>query len=152
MSPVDFVFFFTSNLLMTEEYSQLVQSYYTNPVHNYVLDTFSYTHHEWNSVCGDDITIYVTLDMDNNKIIDYWFDGNCSLITKAAASFLADLIIGESISTVLQRNYATLVNEWFEVSFRRRRAVVLALLAIKNWYYLFVWVQKREEFDDLLDG
>jgi len=72
------------------------------------------------------------LDIKDNKVVNYSFDGNCSNITTAAASFLSEFIIETSIEDILHRNYQTMVDHGFEVSPRRTRAAVIAILATRN--------------------
>jgi NifU-like protein involved in Fe-S cluster formation len=135
---------------MSEELSLLVKEYMAHPVYNKSLDSYSYCRHEWNALCGDDINVYVVLEWD--VIVAYGFDGNCSMITSAAASFLWDLMLGAAIWDVLSRTSATLLAEWFEVSRRRIRSSVLALMAVQNWYYRMIESHRLVGFEDLVDS
>jgi nitrogen fixation NifU-like protein len=76
---------------MSEEHSLLIQEYSKNPLQNFALSTYTIKQHEGNFICGDDITVYLVIE--NDKIAEYSFDGNCSTITTAAASFLSEFII-----------------------------------------------------------
>lgn len=70
--------------------------------------------------------------MQDEKVIDYRYDGEASLITAAAAAFLGEFIIGETIEKILTRDAERIRQEGFEVSHRRRRSSISALLAVKN--------------------
>ena len=105
--------------------------------------------HEGNFICWDDITIY--LKFDGDKIEEYSYDGNPSTVSLAAASFLSEFLIGTDISEVLKRNYETFSQKWFEVSPRRKRAAMIALLAVKNAIYKFKGEDREDDFDDLID-
>ena len=129
-------------------YSDLVQSYYQQPVHNKALSDYTISRQEGNSVCGDHITVYVKIK--DNIISDRGFDGDTSLITTAASGFFGDLVIWQSIDTVLWRWEQIMINEGFEVSSRRRRARVIALMATQNAIYKYLKNEKEVSFDDLL--
>lgn len=126
----------------------IVEQYAKNPIQNFVMDDFSIKQHEWNALCGDDITVY--LKIQENKVINYSFDGNCSMITKAAASCLADIIIGQDILDILTRNQDTMIQHDFVVSSRRKRASVIAIVAARNAIHNYLHDDKRDEFDDLI--
>lgn len=87
----------------------------------------------------------------DGKIEKYSFDGNCSTITIAAASFLSEFIIGTSVQDILHRNYQTMVDQGFEVSPRRKRAAVIAILATRNAIHQYLKDGKNDTFDDLID-
>ncbi len=135
---------------MNEKALLLVKEYMTNPIHNKALNRYSYSHHEGNPLCWDDITVYVLLEWD--IIVGYWFDGNYNMTTAAAAGFVWDLIQGVSIRDVLTWSRSTLVAEWFEVSHRRVRASVLALMAIHNGYYRMIGSEQNVTLDALIDS
>ena len=44
------------------EFSTLVQSYYQNPVNNRKMEDATISRHEGNSLCGDDLTVYLKID------------------------------------------------------------------------------------------
>ncbi len=134
---------------MNEEHSLLIQEYSKNPLQNFALSTYTVKQHEGNFICGDDITVYLVIE--NNKIKDYAFDGNCSTITTAAASFLSELIIGEDIHTVLTWTYKTMTDKWFEVSPRRKRAATIAILASRNAIHTYLKDSITDTFDNVLD-
>jgi NifU-like protein involved in Fe-S cluster formation len=72
------------------------------------------------------------------------------MITTAAASFLAELIMGAEVDEVLTRNYETIYSQGFEVSPRRKRAAVIAILAVRNALHQFLGDGKVDDFDDLI--
>jgi len=129
-------------------YSDLVQSYYTHPVHNSAPNDFTVSHHEGNRVCGDHITVYLTI-LDN-VITDRGFDGDTSLITTAASGFFGDLVIWQTVGVVQWRWESIMIDEGFDVSSRRRRARVIALMATQNAIYQYQQTDKQVSFDTLL--
>lgn len=108
------------------EIELLIKEYSKNPINNYEMSDADVTRHEGNFICGDDITVY--LKIKDNKILEYSYDGNPSTVSLAAASFLAEFLIDANIQEVLTRNYSTFVERGFEVSPRRQRAAMIALL------------------------
>lgn len=134
---------------MNEENNLLIQEYSKHPLQNFALSTYTIKQHEGNFICGDDITIYLVIE--NDKIADYSFDGNCSTITTAAASFLSEFIIGEDIQTILTWTYQTMLDKGFEVSPRRKRAAVIAIMAVRNAIHTYLKDGITDVFDDLMD-
>jgi len=134
----------------------LIAEYNRNPVHNYAMQDFTVSRHEGNFICGDDITVY--LHIGDGKILDRSFDGNTASITTAAASLLAEMIIGKSVDEVMEWSYDTIAANGLDVLPRRRRAAVIALLATRNAIHQWRGTKKDwtdqilvEEFEDLLD-
>lgn len=134
---------------MLQNMDLLVKEYAKNPKGYYQLEKYNASQHEGNFICWDDITVY--LNIENNRIKAFSYDGNCSSVTLAAASFVAEMIPNQSLDEVLQRNYQTLVDQGFVVSPRRRRAAVISLLWIRNAIYQYCNEKKRATFEDLLD-
>lgn len=133
---------------MTEELNIMIKEYAKNPINNFTMKDFTVKQHEGNFICWDDITIY--LKIENNIILEYSFDGNCSTITTAASSFLSEFIIWKSLDEVLSWNYQTMLDKWFEVSNRRRRAAVIAILGVRNAIHKYLSDWKEDSFDDII--
>ncbi len=134
---------------MTEEQNLMIQEYAKNPLKNFAMKEYTIKQHEGNFICGDDIVVYLVID--HEKIADYSFDGNCSNITTAAASFLSEFIIGTPIQEILRRNYQTMTDHGFEVSPRRKRAAVIAILASRNAIHTYLKDGKTDTFDDIIE-
>ncbi len=130
------------------EFSSLVQAYYQNPINNRIMNDATISRHEGNSLCGDDLTVY--LNIKDNTIADRSYDGMPSMITQAAASFFSELVIGKTVDEVLQMNEQTMRDNDFIVSPRRRRASIIAILATRNAIHQFKKDTVEEGFDDLL--
>lgn len=131
------------------EIELLIKEYSKNPINNYEMSDADVTRHEGNFICGDDITVY--LKIKDNKILEYSYDGNPSTVSLAAASFLAEFLIDANIQEVLTRNYSTFVERGFEVSPRRQRAAMIALLWVKNAIHKYQNDDIEEDFEDLID-
>jgi NifU-like protein involved in Fe-S cluster formation len=143
------------------EFSNLVQEYYTNPINNHRIDHATLSRHEGNSLCGDDITIYAMLSDEitpttdcpspsSRTITQRSYDGNVSMITQAAASFFSELVVGSSIDEIMTWTEQRFIGEGFDVSPRRRRARVIALLATRNAIHAWRGDGIVETFEDVL--
>lgn len=139
------------------EFSTLVQEYYKNAVNNYRIDNATISRHEWNAVCGDDITVYLYVDSPTEAdlgpqsiVSNRSFDGNVSMVTQAAASFFSELVVWKSFDEILTLTEQIMIDNWFDVSHRRRRARVIALLATRNAIHELLkdWIQ--DGFDQVL--
>ncbi|MFA7284469.1 MAG: iron-sulfur cluster assembly scaffold protein [Candidatus Absconditabacterales bacterium] len=128
----------------------LINQYYQNPINKRQMPDASISQHEGNSVCGDDITVF--LNIKDNQIIDRSYDGNTSMITTAAASFFSELIVGKTLAQALTMTYEnTMVAEGFEVTPRRKRAGAIAILATKNAIHAFLQDGKRNTWENVVD-
>lgn len=134
---------------MSEESSLLIQEYYKNNQYNTVPKSFTISTTQGNSLCGDTITIYLTID--NSTITHYNYSGQPAQITKAAAEFLWEFIIGEPIQKILTRDAEWVRSEGFEVSHRRIRSSVSALLAVRNAIHMLIEDGMRDEYEDLIN-
>lgn len=142
------------------EFSMLVQEYYKNPVNNYQMKDCDFFWHEWNSICEDDINVYIQYKKidewwsqsdPKNLIVSNWsFDGNVSMITQAASSFFSELVVGHTFAEIFTRDEQLMIDNWFDVSPRRRRARVIALLATRNAMHAFLKDKKIDGFEDVL--
>ena len=94
------------------------------------------------------MTIY--LKIENNKIVDFSYDGMPSMITQAAASFFSELVIGKPLDEVLLMDETVMKDNDFIVSPRRKRASVIAILATRNAIHEYLKDGIVDEFDDLL--
>ena len=141
---------------MSEISDSLITEYNKNPVHFYEMKDFNISFHEWNFICWDDITVY--LKIKDNTINEFSFSWNPWQVSTASCSLLAEMIEWKSIDEVMTRSYETFVDQWLEVLPRRRRAVVIGLLWVRNAIH-----QRRkdtkpnsdeviiEEFEDILE-
>lgn len=134
---------------MSTESELLIKEYSKNPLQNFKMKDPTIHQHEGNFICGDDIIVY--LKIENDVIKAYSFDGNCSAITTAGASYLSELIIEKDIQEILTRNYQTMLDNGFEVSPRRKRAAVIAILATRNAIHAHLKDGKVDSFDDLIE-
>lgn len=141
----------------------LITAYYNNPVHKYTMKDATVFRHEGNSICGDDITVYLKIYEDTKTtqytnsslqatIADRSYDGNTSMITTAASSFFSELVISKTLQEVLQMSYEnTLLPEGFEVTPRRKRAGGIAILATRNAIHEYLWDGITDTREDVVE-
>ena len=122
--------------------------YAKNAQNRWVLKTPTITRSEENRSCWEDVTVY--LQIEHGKFVNFSFDGDLSIITTACSSVLGESILGQEIESVFDMDYSTIVEliEW-EVSPRRRRASVFALLATRNAVHDYLWDWKKDDFEDV---
>ena len=141
---------------MSEISDSIITEYNKNPVHFYEMKDFDVFRHEWNFICWDDITVF--LKIKDDVICEFSFSWNPGQVSTASCSLLAEMIEGKTIDEVMSWGYETFVNQWLEVLPRRRRAVVIGLLWVRNAIH-----ERRkdkrsdsdeilvEEFEDILE-
>ena len=141
---------------MSEISDALISEYNKNPVHFYEMKDFDVSYHEWNFICWDDITVY--LKIKDDIIQEFSFSGNPGQVTTASCSLLAEMIEWKTIDEVMTRWYETFVKQGLEVLPRRRRAVVIGLLWVRNAIHERRKDKKPnsneilvEEFEDILE-
>ncbi len=141
---------------MSEISDSIITEYNKNPVHFYEMKDFDVSYHEWNFICWDDITVY--LKIKNDKIEEFSFSWNPGQVSTASCSLLAEMIEWKTMDEVMTRGYETFVDQWLEVLPRRRRAVVIWLLWVRNAIHQWRKDKKSdsdeilvEEFEDILD-
>ncbi|PKL36424.1 SUF system NifU family Fe-S cluster assembly protein [Candidatus Peregrinibacteria bacterium HGW-Peregrinibacteria-1] len=76
-------------------YSEIILDYYKNPRNKTLLETANKTATEFNSTCGDKITIY--LEVADDKIIQARYQGDGCAISQASTSMLTEKLIGLSV-------------------------------------------------------
>lgn len=131
-------------------YNEIITFYSRNPPNQGVLEDYTIARTQENLACGDDIEVF--LKIEDNKIIDFAFDWDTSLISTACASIFGESIIWMNINDILKLKYSyieTLVE--MPISPRRKNASVLWMIVTQNAIheYLNDWIIL--DFDDLID-
>lgn len=146
----------TDVLFMTEVTDSIIAEYNKNPVNFYEMKNFTISRHEWNFICWDDIIVY--LKIKNNTIEEFSFSWNPGQVSMASCSLLAEMIQWKTVDEVMTWWYDTFVAQWLEVLPRRRRAVVIWLLWVRNAIHERRMDKKPdsddffvEEFEDILE-
>src|SRR3989344_7633274 len=85
-----------------EMYKEHILDLYKNPLNFGKLEKPTHKHKEINSLCGDDITVY--LEIKDNRIRDIKFTAKGCAISIASASLITEKIKGMNINEVKQLN------------------------------------------------
>lgn len=81
---------------LTDLYQEVILDHNRRP-HNFrVIDAASAKQEGYNPLCGDRLTLYLTLDRDVIK--DAAFQGSGCAISKASASLMTDALKGKSVN------------------------------------------------------
>lgn len=129
-------------------YNEIITYYSKNPVNKGKLENYTIEHWQDNRTCWDDIKVYIKIE--DNKIKDWSFEWDTSIITTACSSIFWESIIWENIKKILELDY-NYIKELIEndISPKRRKASVLWLLTTRNAIhkYLEDWIE--ENFEDV---
>lgn len=79
-------------------YAEDIITYYEHPHNKGKMKDASVSMHNENSLCGDDVTIY--LKVKDGKIEDVKFEGTGCAISVATASMLTDFVKGKTLEGI----------------------------------------------------
>lgn len=82
-------------------YQENILDHYREPHNKGALIEYHIKHREMNPICGDEITIYITLDK-RKKVTDIKFDGHGCAISQASMSMLSDVIKEKTIKQIMK--------------------------------------------------
>ena len=87
-------------------YQDIILDHYKNPHHKGLRDPFESEVHHVNPTCGDEITLRVHLDGEpgHETVADVSYDAEGCSISQAAASVMADLVIGQDVPTAMRKH------------------------------------------------
>ena len=80
-------------------YQEIILDHYRSPHHAGLREPYEAETHHVNPTCGDEVTLRVHLDGDTVADVSYDAEG-CS-ISQAAASVMADLVIGQPLDKAM---------------------------------------------------
>jgi len=91
-------------------YQDIILDHYRNPHHKGLRDPFDAEVHHVNPVCGDEVTLRVTLkDVNGEPVVeDVSYDSLGCSISQASASVMSDLVIGKPVDEALTISQAFL--------------------------------------------
>ena len=91
-------------------YQEIILDHYRNPHHSGLREPFDAEVHHVNPVCGDEVTMRVTLkDVDGEPVVeDVSYDALGCSISQASASVLSDLVIGKPVTEAMRVSQAFL--------------------------------------------
>ena len=130
-------------------YNETIIYYSKNPPNKGKLDNFDIEFCEENRTCWDDLKVY--LQIKDNTVVDWSFEGDTAIITTACASVFGESIVGMTLEEVLTKDYSY-ITELIEseVSERRRNASVLWLLTTRNAIHEYLKDEILDTFDNVV--
>lgn len=88
-------------------YAEEILSHYERPHNKGKMENPSVEMHNYNPVCGDDLTIY--LKVNKNRVEDIKFDGSGCAISMATASMLTDYLKNKSLGEIEKMDVRALI-------------------------------------------
>jgi len=80
---------------LSDLYQEVILDHNRRPRNFRVIDPASATQEGYNPLCGDRLTLYVTLD--GSRISDVAFQGSGCAISKASASLMTEMLKGKTV-------------------------------------------------------
>ena len=121
---------------MDDFYREEILEHYTHP-HNYgTLEEADISHMENNPLCGDRIRFDIKLDEDGQTIKDVRFSAVGCAISKASASMLSDLLIGQALDELKELTKEDVLDELgIDLGPVRLKCALLPLKVVKVGAY-----------------
>lgn len=130
-------------------YNETITYYSKTPPNKGVLEHADVSFWEENRTCWDDLKVYV--EIENETIKKWSFEGDTAIITTACASVFGESIIWLKISEIFNFGYSYIEElVGMPISDRRKMASVLWLLTTRNALHKYVGDEKKDTFDDIL--
>ena len=89
-------------------YQEIILDHYRSPHHAGLREPFGAEVHHVNPTCGDEVTLRVHLEgaPGSETVTDVSYDAEGCSISQAAASVMADLVIGQPVSKAMETHEA----------------------------------------------
>jgi len=113
-------------------YREVILDLYRHPLNKKVLADFDVEQREYNSLCGDDITVQIKFDK-KGTVLDIGHHGTGCAISQAAASLVTEEIKGKDKETIRQLDNSFVYNLLgFEPIYTRQKCATLGLGAVQK--------------------
>jgi nitrogen fixation NifU-like protein len=89
-------------LRLEQMYQEVILDHYKHPQHRGLREPFGAQVFHVNPICGDEVTLRVTLSDDGESVTDVSYDGQGCSISQAATSVLTQQVIGQSVGEALK--------------------------------------------------
>lgn len=121
-----------------------------SPTHKRRISHPTIRYREENRHCGESIEIDLSIS-DDHIITDVSFSGDLSIVTTGSAEILCQSIVGTPLSSVWMIDEAALLEMTdIEVTNRRKLALVLPLLSLRNALHTYLHDGIQDDFATLL--
>lgn len=126
----------------------LIIEYSQNPPNKEIMENPSVRYREANRVCADVVEVF--LQIADNTLISFSFDGYMSIVATACVSITGELLEGWKLDDILALDEGFIhENIGTDISPRRRYASMIGLLAIHNAIHEYRQDGKKEDFSDI---
>jgi nitrogen fixation NifU-like protein len=89
-------------LRLEQIYQDVILDHYKHPQHRGLREPFGAQVYHVNPICGDEVTLRVTLSDEGESVVDVSYDGQGCSISQAATSVLTQQVIGQSVGEALK--------------------------------------------------
>jgi len=130
-------------------YNETITYYSKNPFNKFEMKNSTVDYFEENELCWDDLKVY--LKIKDDTVINWSFTWDTAIITTACGWVYWESIIWMSLEKILKLDYnyiVELIEE--EVSDRRKKASVLALLTTRNAIHKYLNDGIIDDFEDVI--
>ncbi len=132
-------------------YNETIIFYSKKPPNKGTLPQFNISFWEENRICGDDLKVF--MQIENDTISAWSFEGDTAIITTACASVFWESIVGMKIDEVLRYDYFYIEELiGMPISTRRKQASVLWLLTTRNAIHKYIQDGRKDTFEDVIRG
>ena len=83
-------------------YQDVILDHYKHPQHRGLREPFGAQVYHVNPICGDEVTLRVTLSDDGETVADVSYDGQGCSISQASTSVLTQQVIGHGVGEALK--------------------------------------------------
>jgi nitrogen fixation NifU-like protein len=117
-------------------YAEDLVANYEHPHNKKSMSDCDSSSHEYNTTCGDDITIYIKVK--DGKVADVSFDGSGCAISVGTASKLTDAIKGKSVSEIESLGFDFIVDLiGIDPGPARAKCATISLKALKHAVFIY---------------
>ena len=118
-------------------YAEEIISHYEHPHNKGRMDNASVSLHRDNPTCGDEMTIYLSVDKAG-KVNDVKFEGSGCAISMASASMMTDFVKGKTLDEIEKLGVKELVELiGIDPGPARLKCATLSLRAIKEATFIY---------------
>jgi nitrogen fixation NifU-like protein len=134
---------------MDDFYREEILEHYTHPHHYGILEDADISHEESNPLCGDRIRFDIKLAADGETIQDVRFSAVGCAISKASASMLSDLLIGQKLNEIKELTKEDVLEELgITLGPVRLKCALLPLKVVKAGAYGLDGVDEESEDEE----
>ena len=133
-------------------YREVILDHYKNPRGHGVIEGADAEAEGLNPLCGDEVSIYVSLEDDGETIDEVKFSGRGCAISQAATSMLTEMVQGRSATEVATLDKEELLEEiGIPLTPIRLKCALLGLGVLKVALHRAKWTPLPEEWAGLDD-